>query len=57
MIKLTPKGQQFLDWIAPRDRYQLSELMSALDETERKKLNELAVKLTKLFETRSDPAP
>jgi DNA-binding MarR family transcriptional regulator/CheY-like chemotaxis protein len=57
MIKLTPKGQQFLDWIAPQDRYQLSELMSALDETERKKLNELAVKLTKLFETRSDPAP
>lgn len=27
VIKLTPKGQQFLDWLAPQDQYQLSELM------------------------------
>ncbi len=50
MIKLTPKGQQFLDWITPQDHYQLSELMNALSGTERKKLNELATKLTTLFD-------
>jgi DNA-binding MarR family transcriptional regulator len=49
MIKLTPKGQQFLDWISPQDSYQLSELMGALSEPEREKLQELAMKITHLL--------
>jgi DNA-binding MarR family transcriptional regulator/CheY-like chemotaxis protein len=48
-ITLTPKGQQFLDWIAPQDPYQLSELMGALSEPEREKLQELAMKIMHLF--------
>ncbi len=47
MVKLTQKGQQFLDWIAPRDRYHLSELVS-LDEVERQKLIELVMKVIEL---------
>jgi DNA-binding MarR family transcriptional regulator/CheY-like chemotaxis protein len=50
MVKLTSKGQQFLDWITPQDQYQLSELMSALNEVERKKLVELAIEVMKLFD-------
>jgi DNA-binding MarR family transcriptional regulator/CheY-like chemotaxis protein len=49
MIKLTPKGQQFLDWISPQDSYQLSELMGALSDPEREKLQELAMKITHLL--------
>jgi DNA-binding MarR family transcriptional regulator/CheY-like chemotaxis protein len=49
MIKLTDKGQQFLDWISPQDSYQLSELMGALSEPEREKLQELAMKITHLL--------
>lgn len=48
-IKLTSKGQQFLDLIAPQNPYQLSELMAALSEPEREKLQELAMKITYLF--------
>jgi DNA-binding MarR family transcriptional regulator/CheY-like chemotaxis protein len=48
-IKLTPKGQQFLDWISPQDSYQLSELMEALSEPEREKIQELATKITNLL--------
>ena len=47
MVKLTWKGQQFLDWIAPRDRYHLSELVS-LNEVERQKLIELVMKVIEL---------
>jgi DNA-binding MarR family transcriptional regulator/CheY-like chemotaxis protein len=50
MVKLTPKGQQFLDWAIPQDHYQLSELINALDATERKKLIELAAKAMELGE-------
>ncbi len=50
MIKLTPKGQQFLDWIAPHDQYQLSELIGSLDGAEREKLMELAMQVIKLLE-------
>lgn len=53
MVKLTSKGQEFLNWIAPQDQYQLPELMSNLDESERKKMIELAMKVIKLFETNS----
>ncbi|HEY9623516.1 MAG TPA: MarR family transcriptional regulator [Crinalium sp.] len=54
MVKLTPEGQQFLDWIAPQDQYQLSELMNNLDDTERTKLMELAMKMIQLFEDQTD---
>jgi DNA-binding MarR family transcriptional regulator/CheY-like chemotaxis protein len=50
MIKLTQKGQQFIDSIAPQDQYRLSELMSVLSEIERQKLIELTMKVIKLFE-------
>jgi DNA-binding MarR family transcriptional regulator/CheY-like chemotaxis protein len=49
MIKLTPKGQQFLDWIAPQDPYQLSELTGALSEPEREKLQEFVMKIMHLL--------
>jgi DNA-binding MarR family transcriptional regulator/CheY-like chemotaxis protein len=48
-ITLTPKGHQFLDWIAPQDPYQLSNLVDALSEAEQKKLYEFAIKITHLF--------
>jgi len=50
MVKLTQKGQQFLDWIAPQDRYPLSELTSSLDDFDRKQLIDFATKVIKLFE-------
>jgi DNA-binding MarR family transcriptional regulator/response regulator of citrate/malate metabolism len=50
MVKLTHAGQQFLEWIAPQDQYQLSELMNSLDEAERKKLMDLVIKAVKLFD-------
>ncbi len=49
-VKLTQKGQKFLDWIAPQDQYQMSELMDSLDEAERKKLIELVIRVIKLFD-------
>lgn len=50
MVKLTQAGQQFLEWIAPQDQYQLSELMNSLDQAERKKLMDLVIKAVKLFD-------
>lgn len=55
MVKLTQKGQQFLDGIASQDQYQLAELMGALDEVERKQLIELAMNVIKLFEEQTTP--
>lgn len=49
MVKLTPKGQEFLERLAPQDQYQISAFMSTLDEAERQKLNELAMKVILLF--------
>ncbi|NJO73431.1 MAG: MarR family transcriptional regulator [Leptolyngbyaceae cyanobacterium RM1_406_9] len=49
MVKLTPKGQEFLDWIAPQDQYPISELVDSLDEAERKTLTDLVTKAVKLF--------
>ncbi|KAM3116370.1 MarR family transcriptional regulator [Phormidesmis sp. 146-33] len=43
-VRLTAKGQQFLDWIAPQDHYQLSKLLDTLDQAERQKFIELARK-------------
>jgi DNA-binding MarR family transcriptional regulator/DNA-binding response OmpR family regulator len=50
MIKLTPKGQQFLSLIAPQDHYPLSELIGSLSDLEQQKLNQMLTKLFKLFE-------
>lgn len=50
MVKLTQKGQQFLDWLAPQDQYQVSELMNILDDVERQKLVELVMNVVKLFD-------
>ncbi|HEY9639930.1 MAG TPA: MarR family transcriptional regulator [Coleofasciculaceae cyanobacterium] len=49
-VKLTLKGQQFLDWIAPPGQYQMLKLMDTLDEVERKQLVELVMDVLKLFE-------
>lgn len=51
-VNLTPKGQEFLDCIAPQDQYRISELMSALSEVERQKLVEMSMKAIKLLEKR-----
>jgi DNA-binding MarR family transcriptional regulator len=48
-IKLTLKGQQFLDWLAPQDQYQMSEFMNSLAEAERRSLTELVTKAITLF--------
>lgn len=53
MIKLTPKGQEFLECLAPHDQYQISELMGSLDEAERRELTELVIKAIKLFDDTS----
>lgn len=50
MVKLTPKGQQFLNWITPQDPYQVSELMTSLNAVERKTLMELVIKTAKLLD-------
>jgi hypothetical protein len=42
-------GKQFLNWIAPQDPYQLSELISVLSPLEQEKLQELAMKVTALL--------
>ncbi len=49
MVKLTVKGQSFLDTIVPQEYHFLSELMSGLSDSERKKMVEMATKITKLF--------
>jgi DNA-binding MarR family transcriptional regulator/CheY-like chemotaxis protein len=48
MIELTPAGQEFLEQISPQ-QYQFSELMAALDDTERQTLMELLVKFIDLM--------
>ena len=56
MVKLTPKGQQFFDWIALEEGAQLSTLMDALDDTERQKLFDLATHALKLVEKKTEQA-
>jgi DNA-binding MarR family transcriptional regulator/DNA-binding response OmpR family regulator len=48
MIRLTAKGQEFLDWAVPRDQYHLSELMQVLNQGEREKLLDLATTVIRL---------
>ena len=54
VVKLLPLGQDFLDRITPK-QYQMSELMKALDTTERQTLIELIMKFIRLLE--EQPAP
>ena len=49
MVRLTPKGQQFLDLIAPQGHYQLSKLIDTVDEAERQKFIKLARKFLMLL--------
>lgn len=49
VVKLTPKGQQFLNWIAPQDQYQISELMSSLSAAERQTLMDLVIKTANML--------
>lgn len=50
IVRLTETGQQFLDWVVPQEQYELTELMTALEEPERKKLAELALRAVQLME-------
>ncbi|MBM0744022.1 MarR family transcriptional regulator [Phormidium sp. CLA17] len=52
MVKLTQKGQQFLDGIETQDQYQSIKLIDMLDEVERQKFIEFAREVLKLFEDR-----
>ncbi len=51
IVRLTATGQQFLDWVVPQDQYEFTELMTALEEPERKKLAELALRAVQLMES------
>ncbi len=53
MVKLTAKGQKFLESVVPEEYRFLSELMSSLNISERKKMVETAAKVTKLFSEKS----
>ncbi|MEL6382545.1 MAG: MarR family transcriptional regulator [Cyanobacteria bacterium J06626_18] len=49
VVKLLPPGQDFLERITPK-QYQMSELMEALDATERQTLIELIMKFIRLLD-------
>jgi DNA-binding MarR family transcriptional regulator/response regulator of citrate/malate metabolism len=49
-IKLTAKGQQFLNWISPPGSYPILELVDRLEGDERKQLTELVRDIVKIFE-------
>ncbi|BAU09929.1 response regulator receiver sensor signal transduction histidine kinase [Leptolyngbya sp. NIES-3755] len=52
-VRLTPKGQEFLGWIAPQGQYQFSELIETLDDTERQKMIQFAQKCLMVLSDRS----
>lgn len=52
-VKLTVKGQQFLDWIQSQGQSQKAKLMDTLDEVERQKFIDLARTVLTLFEDHS----
>ena len=54
VVKLLPPGQAFLERITPK-QYQMSELMEALDATERQTLIELIMKFIRLLDNQPDP--
>jgi DNA-binding MarR family transcriptional regulator/CheY-like chemotaxis protein len=53
-IKLTLKGQQFLEWISPTGSYQILEFVDRLEESERKQLTELGKDIVKILEEKQD---
>lgn len=55
MVRLTAKGQEFLESVVPEEYRFLSELMSGLSNSERKRMVEMAAKVTKLFSNKPLP--
>lgn len=55
VVKLMPPGQDFLKGITPK-HYQMSELMEALNATERQTLIELIMKFIRLLDNQPDLA-
>jgi DNA-binding MarR family transcriptional regulator/CheY-like chemotaxis protein len=49
-VKLTAKGQEFLQWLAPQDQQPISEVISGVDEAERKNLIGLVMKILRLLD-------
>jgi DNA-binding MarR family transcriptional regulator/CheY-like chemotaxis protein len=49
-VKLTNKGEQFLDWVAPQNQYQWSELVHTLDDTERQDFIEMVTIVARLLD-------
>jgi DNA-binding MarR family transcriptional regulator/CheY-like chemotaxis protein len=56
-VRLTLKGQEFLDWVAPPGQYQMLKLMDTLDESERKQLAGIVMDVLKLFEQTPKQSP
>ena len=54
VVKLLSPGQDFLERITPK-QYQMSELMEALDTTERQTLIELIMKFIRLLDNQTNP--
>lgn len=50
MIKLTSKGQDFLNLISFQNHDQIDELMTGLNEDDRQKVNEFLARFTRLFQ-------
>lgn len=49
-VKLTNKGEQFLDWVVPQNQYQWSELVHTLDDTERQDFIEMVTIVARLLD-------
>jgi DNA-binding MarR family transcriptional regulator/CheY-like chemotaxis protein len=49
-VKLTAKGQQFINWLAPDDQPPLAETIHAIEDGERRTLMNLVIKVVKLLD-------
>lgn len=56
-VKLTEKGQRFLDWLTPQDQYQLFEQRGTLDNAESQNLIALVMQVIKLLDAQTDSSP
>lgn len=50
VVKLTQKGQQFLEWLAPQEQARIYELLASVDESKRKNPLDLASAIVKLLD-------
>ncbi len=50
MVKLTPTGQQFLDWIAPQEQQPISDVMGSLEATDHQNLIDLIMKVIQVLD-------